>query len=557
MFDFAINQVNHIWNLCHSDPKQPSRTKPVDVPLSVTNIISPKTGPSRTQQPSSMRPELSSVEFRAGQTKSIQDIENVRKNNQLLRYDSSESEVLMSARGSFADSQNYSHMEASGTIVPDETIGEIKSPPPPKPPSLAREAVSAPAALEKSTVDESLLLADFLATDYDFDTERNQVFRAIRMVMEVINYYTRVESDVQVASLLVLAVISLLPPTTSISEQETQYINNVFVDLLQSLGMSPFQVGAITSTHLRDLMKTGLNPFQIESILDSYHNQLHSLSLYNPATSLRRLSYPTFPAVYESALKDTHLGLVCQNCKNPLNNPRGKTICETCRRRQAPCPICWCKYPAIETAASRKKKPKSRRPSVRFSVGADLLSSSTGSVKPGATANANNITFHIPGQEHGADEQVSGDEPSQTIPDRFSSPQPVLWMWCPLCGHGGHTICMSSWFADTVNNLGACPTPGCLCDCIKGPRRDARIAWLEGLKKDKDKAKPVKGDDWKVGESKAVAALQRGSPGASAGAAAGEGPSSAALKLRRDSERERRVRVMEPAMAAAMTRRGI
>ena len=64
------------------------------------------------------------------------------------------------------------------------------------------------------------------------------------------------------------------------------------------------QAKAILSTQLSQLIATGINPYQAEAILHTYHGQLHSLALFNSAASLRRLAYPTYPAVYEQALKD-------------------------------------------------------------------------------------------------------------------------------------------------------------------------------------------------------------------------------------------------------------
>lgn len=46
-----------------------------------------------------------------------------------------------------------------------------------------------------------------------------------------------------------------------------------------------------------------------------------------------------------------------------------------------------------------------------------------------------------------------------------------LWGWCQECGHGGHSDCLRAWWSDPASG-GACPTTGCLCDCVPGTRRD-------------------------------------------------------------------------------------
>ena len=107
------------------------------------------------------------------------------------------------------------------------------------------------------------------------------------------------------------------------------------------------------------------------------------------------------------------------------------------------------------------------------------------------------------------DDDQGADGPSPTTTANWSPPAATLWTWCPLCGHGGHSNCLSTWFADPVLSDGACPTEGCLCDCVQGKRRDTKIQEMLLKKAEKDRSKIVrKGDDWKVGESKAVSAVR-------------------------------------------------
>ncbi len=75
-----------------------------------------------------------------------------------------------------------------------------------------------------------------------------------------------------------------------------------------------------------------------------------------------------------------------------------------------------------------------------------------------------------------------------------------LWGWCQWCGHGGHLGCLRTWWDMSEASEGGCATTGCLHDCVGGARR-------EEVHKEKAAAKrgsTVKGDDWVVGESRAV-----------------------------------------------------
>lgn len=163
--------------------------------------------------------------------------------------------------------------------------------------------------------------------------------------------------------------------------------------------------------------------------------------------------------------------------------------CESCKRTQAPCPICWGKYPAFESITAKKKSKAKSRPSFK---------------DRGHRRQRSSLTSN---PDHAGDQVADG--PSPTVPAKWSSPAATLWTWCPLCGHGGHSNCLSTWFADPTLSDGACPTEGCLCDCVQGKRRDTKIEEMLLKKAEKDRSKVVrKGDDWKVKESRAVSAVR-------------------------------------------------
>jgi hypothetical protein len=332
-----------------------------------------------------------------------------------------------------------------------------------------------------------LWLADFQAMHVD--GEVGSAYSVIGFLNSLLASYSNAQSDAQFPSLLILLLAQLLPQTHGPDDTPDVDVADVltaFSDIFVSLGLTPTQAKAVLSTQLSQLIATGINPYQAESILHTYHAQLHSLSLYNSAASLRRLAYPTYPAVYEQALKDTQLGLLCLSCKSPINNPKDKMRCESCKRAQAPCPICWGKYPAFEPITARKKAKHKMRPHLKERDHRRKRSSLLSS--------------------QGLD---LNDVASPTVPDTWSPHTATLWTWCPLCGHGGHTNCLSTWFSDPTLSDGACATEGCLCDCIQGNRRNEKIADALRKKADKDRAKLVrKGDDWKVLESRAVSAVR-------------------------------------------------
>jgi WD40 repeat protein len=423
------------------------------------------------------------VELASGE-RAVRDMEHLRRNNQLLRHDSSDSEALTSTSSSF---EYNGEMDASGTIVPDvfEDLRSSHNFRPPAP--LLHASGSAPPVLD-STAEEALLLSDFQAMHVD--AEEGSAFSVIGLLNSLLAYHTNA-SDAQFSSTLLLLLAPLLPQTHSPTDTpsiDVGEVLNVFTETFISLGLTPTQAKTILSTQLSQLIATGINPYQAESILSTYHAQLHSLSLFNSAASLRRLAYPTYPAVYEQALKDTHIGLLCLSCKSPINNPKDKMRCESCKGTQAPCPICWAKYPAFEPVILNKTKARS------------------GGKERGHRRQRSSMTSN---QAFGSGDLPDDGTPSPTIPVAWQPAKAILWTWCPLCGHGGHTNCLATWFADPLLSDGACPTEGCLCDCVQGRRRDAKMQDLLLAKAEKEQARMVrKGDDWKVGESRAVSAVR-------------------------------------------------
>lgn len=144
------------------------------------------------------------------------------------------------------------------------------------------------------------------------------------------------------------------------------------------------------------------------------------------------------------------------------------------------------------------------------------------------------------------------EEPDIAYPQRADT----LWSWCQGCGHGGHVGCLSVWWDDPTVSEGSCATIGCLHDCVSGIRRDEKIRKAA----EDRRAGLVQGDDWVVGESRAVEKARdliagRSSRGVrrgqaeSRGRSGGQGPLSAGLGGRSGSGSEslgKKVRLLVP-----------
>ena len=180
-------------------------------------------------------------------------------------------------------------------------------------------------------------------------------------------------------------------------------------------------------------------------ILLQYHSQLVSLELYAQAAELRNLAHPDYVEVAEHGLYQiVPGGPWCTVCHKPSKGTKPR-YCARCKQPWAQCPIC-----NGEGVSS-----------IKNSLG--ILDQATPS------------TSKYP---------KGGDN---------------LWGWCQECGHGGHSGCLRIWWG-LEESEGACPTAGCLCDCMPGTRRDEIVRKLE----EERKPKQVSKDEWKVGPSPAV-----------------------------------------------------
>lgn len=319
-----------------------------------------------------------------------------------------------------------------------------------QPPRLSRMAQSAPAMLSTETspesVTDSFVLSDMLSTEYTSEIDEHDPVTATAMLRQLLTWYTD-HSDSQMASQLFLLAAPLLAPPdsspydtseTPISPLAASYHEHLTSTLL---GFDPASASDVLASHHNPLSAISISPAFAESFLSTYHAQLLTLNLLNPAAILRRLAYPAFPAVYDQGLKDVALGTLCLACNTPINNPTSKLRCETCRGRQSECPICCCLESPYDLPRGKKNS-----------------NSPDTSKQPQAAA---------------------GPQPRPRR-DTTASPSPTVSLWsaCPVCNHATHAACAHLWFADPEAQ-GACPSPGCTCDCQRGAHRDRRLAGLE------------------------------------------------------------------------------
>ncbi|KAK7528339.1 uncharacterized protein IWZ02DRAFT_7239 [Phyllosticta citriasiana] len=495
------------------------------------------------------RPTLASATSTAGtvatgsgseQTRVILDMETLRRQNQqLMRHSSSESDAFTSIQGSFSETSvsNVDMMEASGTIVPEGPAGVASPKLLLQPPGLP-EIITIPAVDDEGS--HELTLSDYCVKHEDMDSEIGAPLTLIDMLNWLVEFHSSTLSDAQTISHMLFMITEFLPHTHPLPETLTSTILNDYGNYLASISMSPANIRVILDRKLTPLAKSGINPLQAESILQTYHSQLLSLGLFNASAWLRRVAYPTYPAVYEQALQDTQIGLRCQQCKNPINNSADKMLCENCKRRQAPCPVCWSTVPpegvGVPLAQQKKKGKRGSSKSKGHQRGKDSIGSVSipRSAKNSAAPGLQLDPVSTPSMAH---------LPSPTVPSPLS-PQPTLYTSCSLCGHTTHTTCLRAWHAELDSSStpnpspsnnpttpasskpsattpssspfasplaislsssggGTCPTPGCLCDCIDGPLRRSRVASLQQRRAEADRGR-VRDDGRRVRESDAV-----------------------------------------------------
>ena len=210
--------------------------------------------------------------------------------------------------------------------------------------------------------------------------------------------------------------------------------------------LSDAQLPSILALHLSALFPFLFAEMQTLTYLSSYHQQLLSLQLYGSAAEFRRVCELPFPDIADKVIGPGIADWYCRNCKRPVKG-ENTGLCNRCEQQWGACAVC-------ETTAGQA--PVNLHP-VKAS--------------------------HVKGQSSGEGLR--------------------LWIWCQGCGHGGHSTCLASWFADTSICEGTCAIVGCVHDCVEGPEREATVVRIE-REKSKGRSRSVVRDEWDVGQSKAV-----------------------------------------------------
>ncbi|KAF2669094.1 hypothetical protein BT63DRAFT_424804 [Microthyrium microscopicum] len=322
---------------------------------------------------------------------------------------------------------------------------------------------------------ESYILSDFTGKGQSSPLDPMSVQA---MLKELYAYYSDKNPNVQILYILAVALQPYITSLEGVSSVESLEHDNAL----------------FRSTY-------GLNRSQHEAVLSSYHDQLLSLQILPPSVELARKAYADHEHLFNT--ENSQIAFICLSCSKPLNNPVSKFHCETCGKRQNPCPICWQKYPAFEgTKKTRKQALKASLFAREYK-----LSGSTSHTRSGQVAISPELQQTQTTPSTATKAAFVADEPLFTSvesiePQPAQSNHPILWQACLVCGHGAHAACLQHIQNDPAIG-GTCPTEGCLCDCIPGPyrtqlNREAELARLKtghGL---------VRGDSRSIPESKAV-----------------------------------------------------
>ena len=216
-----------------------------------------------------------------------------------------------------------------------------------------------------------------------------------------------------------------------------------------TLELHDAQLPAYFIIHLAPYLSHSIPFERCNLILLQYHEQLLTHQLFVEAEAFLNLCHPDYPDVVDKGLYNVASGgpwcTVCQKS----NKGRIPNYCERCQQHWAGCPIC-------------------------YGAGLRLLTKHT--PKPS--------DWHITSVDkvHGRPQEAHD-----------------LWGWCQECGHGGHTGCLRVWWSDPASE-GACPTIGCLCDCVPGTRRDDIVERKEQGRRTEN----VNKDERYAAESRAV-----------------------------------------------------
>lgn len=237
--------------------------------------------------------------------------------------------------------------------------------------------------------------------------------------------------------------------------------------------LSDPQLPSLLTLHLGPLYPSLFSRPRSIAYLRAYHSRLVAQRLFADAAALRNACYPSFPEITRLSAGPDVAALFCRICNKPVKGEQPGR-CARCRSSWGPCAVCEEPEPPPELLRNA------------------FTTASSSSLAA--------VTQRIVG---------ASAPPSVPAPGRASKPHSPpavmttrLWVWCPGCGHGGHSACLHAWWADVEGSGGSCAVLGCAHDCVAGRRREEKRSEAERERR-RARVKVVK-DEWKVGESRAV-----------------------------------------------------
>lgn len=412
----------------------------------------------------------------------------------MFRTFPSESPPDTRAHLSFQVPHSTDHMEASGTIIPEDTTLRLEQPriefsPEGNDPLATLKAI----AHYHGDITPSLIPGDFSPRPNMMLDESAYPITAAKLLQQTFAYNTLQVPNPQHIFHLVTLLKRFLPSSIAVQPFERDELESVHLakttetleDYAQyckeELNLSTDEIHTILSDHLTHLTRFGISPWQAEAICMAYEEQLNRCLLFTSSTVVRNLLYSSFGTFREdNTMQNSAIGLVCIKCNKPINRPDKR--CDSCGHRPDPCPICKQKYSPWTVTKRAKKLEELKLPAFKMNGNGKSMRLLLSPDEPAWTGEKKEFEVKV-----------------QPLPEL-----PVLWQFCLTCGHGAHAACLDH--QQKIPELGGrCPYYGCGCACIPGPYRDRIIREEE---EERAKAMTVKGDRRSVGDSGAVKAVR-------------------------------------------------
>lgn len=392
----------------------------------------------------------------------------------------------------FQNLHTADHLEASGTITPEDTTLRLEQSRDQSADILA--SLKAVAEYRDDTT-PSLILGDFTLSPNMMLDEKSYPITAGKLLQQTFAYNTLQVPNPQHIFHLVALFKRFLPSSIAVQPYQREELEAAHIakttetleDYTQyckeELNLSTDEIHTILSDHLAHLVRFGISPWQAEAICLAYEEQLNRCLLFTSSTVVRNLLYSSFGAFREdNTMQSSAIGLVCIKCNKPINRPDRR--CDSCGHRPDPCPVCKQKYSPWTVTKRARNLEELKVPAFKMNAHGKPMEFLLAPDDPTWT-----------GEKHTSEIKV------QILPEL-----PVLWQFCLTCGHGAHAACLDH--QQKIPELGGrCPYFACGCACVPGPYRD-RIIREEEEERLKATAGSVKGDRKSLGESGAVKAAR-------------------------------------------------